>query len=166
MRGCKTPKNPARFARRNVDFTSVFKLFAQKGVSKTPKNPARFARRNVVFPRDFKLFASNGGSQNRKRTARFARRNVDFLRVFKQFCSEIAEKGALRAPACTKAMILRNPPNPTKKLFLLSIKSSDFKKDFLRTTFFYQILTVPEKNFSGASRNQQKFFPINQLAQM
>ena len=59
-RGPKTPKNPARFARRNVGFTSVFKLFASKGGPKTSKNPARFARRNVDFTSVFKLLLQKG----------------------------------------------------------------------------------------------------------
>ena len=72
QRGSKTPKNPARFARRNVDFTRDFKLFAPKGGPKTPKN-RRASRAETLFFLGISSFLRQKGVPNRKKNRRASR---------------------------------------------------------------------------------------------
>ena len=140
--GYQNPQNPARFARRNVDFTRVFKLFASKRGPKTLKKPARFARRNV----DFLWFSSNSAPkrvpQNRKK------------------------KGALRAPDSAgrgAQPAMSGVDSGRKKFFLSSINLARGQKK-QNCFFFHQPGPSSQKNFLEPLQNQQRFFSFINLA--
>ena len=79
-------------------------VFVPKRVPKTPKYPARFARRNVEFPKDFKHFGENGVPKTPEIRRAWRAETLIFSRISNDFgekgCPKTQEiRRASRAPA-------------------------------------------------------------------
>ena len=67
--GAQNAKNPARLARRNVDFPKDFKESCEKGVSKFPKNRRASRAGMLIFLRISSILAEMGGPTPQKPAA-------------------------------------------------------------------------------------------------